>query len=110
MAIPIVMLNDDIKASAKYSEYLVKSKGSNPVKASGKGKGLLNKEGVEVAMKRVSIPKRRRSKTIVEKVGQSKEIVDEVDSEEIEDDEDEPLMRRRPTGVVIGVESHRESE
>ncbi|GJS99983.1 hypothetical protein Tco_0821153 [Tanacetum coccineum] len=105
-AIPIVMMNEDIKASAEYSKYLAKSKGSKYVK----GKGLLSKEGVEVVVERVSIPKRRRSKTIVEEVGQSEEIADEVDFEETQDDEDEPLVRRRPTGVVIGGESHRESE
>ncbi|GKB15599.1 hypothetical protein Tco_0849522 [Tanacetum coccineum] len=68
-AIPYVMLNDDIKASAEYSKYLEKSKGSKPIKAT------------------------------------CREVVDDdVDSNETQDDEEEPLVRRRPTGVVIGGE------
>ncbi|GJS25904.1 hypothetical protein Tco_0486524 [Tanacetum coccineum] len=45
MAIPVVMLNDDINAIVEYSEYLAKSRGSKPVKT--QGKGLLTKQGVE---------------------------------------------------------------
>ncbi|GKC45583.1 hypothetical protein Tco_1063305, partial [Tanacetum coccineum] len=108
MAILMVMLNDDIKASVEYSEYLAKSKGSNPVKT--RGKGLLTKQGVKIVVERVSIPKRRRSEIVVEEVGQSEEVVDEVDSDETEYDEEEPLVRRRPTGVVIGGEARRESD
>nr|GEY74218.1 hypothetical protein [Tanacetum cinerariifolium] len=52
MAILMVMVNDDIKAFTEYSEYLAKSNGSKPVKAKGKGKGLLSKEGVEVVVER----------------------------------------------------------
>ncbi|GJR29063.1 hypothetical protein Tco_1105295 [Tanacetum coccineum] len=51
MAIPVVMLNDNIKASAKYSEYLAKSKRVTLVKTGGKG--LLTKQGVEIAVERV---------------------------------------------------------
>ncbi|GJS26612.1 hypothetical protein Tco_0487232 [Tanacetum coccineum] len=91
MAIPVVMLNDDIKASVEYSEYLAKSRGAAPVKT--RGKGLLTKQGVEIAMERVSIPKRIRSKTVTEEVGQSKGIDDdEVDYEETKEDE-EPLLK-----------------
>ncbi|GKB27951.1 hypothetical protein Tco_0867352 [Tanacetum coccineum] len=108
--IPVVMLSDEIMASADYSEYLAKSKGSKPVKASGRGKGLLSKEGVEIVVERVSIPKRRRSKTVVEEVAQPEEVADEVDSEETDDDE--PVVRRRPTGVVTrsGVQPESEEE
>ncbi|GJY74060.1 reverse transcriptase domain-containing protein [Tanacetum coccineum] len=84
MLIPAIMLNDNIKASAEYSEYLAKSKVSAPVKATSRGKCLITKDGVEVAVERVSIPKRRRSKTVVKEVG--------------------------PTGIVIGGEGHRESD
>ncbi|GJY98711.1 hypothetical protein Tco_0516141 [Tanacetum coccineum] len=109
MDIPVVMLNDNIKAFAEYSEYLAKSKRSKPIKSTGRGKGLLTKQGVEIAVERVSIPKRRRSKTVIEEVGQFEEVVDDdVDSDETEDDEEEPLFRRRPTGVFIGGEVHRE--
>ncbi|GJT76446.1 hypothetical protein Tco_1043171 [Tanacetum coccineum] len=86
IAIPTMTLNDDIKAS---TEYLAKSKGSKPVKATGKGKGLLSKEGIKVVVERAA---------------------DYVDPEETEHDEEEPLARRRPTGVVIGVEARRESD
>ncbi|GJQ94902.1 hypothetical protein Tco_0006041 [Tanacetum coccineum] len=106
MPIPTLMLNDDIKASTEYSEYLAKSKGAAPIKATGRGKGLLSKKGVEIADERVSIPKRRWSKTIVEEVEQSKEVAKDVDSEET--DEEPPV--RRPTGIVIGGEVQRESD
>ncbi|GKB04509.1 hypothetical protein Tco_0832652, partial [Tanacetum coccineum] len=99
MAILAVMLNDNIKSSAEYSKYLAKSKGSAPVKATSRGKGLLSKKGVEIAIERVSIPKRRRSKTVVEEVGKSKKVAKDVDSEETDE---EPPVRRRPSGVVIG--------
>ncbi|GJR58831.1 retrovirus-related pol polyprotein from transposon TNT 1-94 [Tanacetum coccineum] len=82
MAIPAVIMNDDIKDSAEYLEYLAKSKGSKPVKATCRGKGLLSKQGIDITIERVTIPKRRRSKRVVEEVGQSKEVADEVDSEE----------------------------
>nr|GEX91895.1 retrovirus-related Pol polyprotein from transposon TNT 1-94 [Tanacetum cinerariifolium] len=44
MSIPTVMLNDDIKASADYSKYLVKSKGG---KSKGRGKGLTDSGNYE---------------------------------------------------------------
>ncbi|GKA64737.1 hypothetical protein Tco_0764444 [Tanacetum coccineum] len=106
MPILELMLNDNIKATAKYSEYLGKLKGSKPVKATSRGKGFLTKQGVEIAVKRVCVPKRRRSKTIVEEVRQSKEIAKDVDSEET--DKEPPV--RRPTSVVIGGEVRRESD
>nr|GFC08041.1 hypothetical protein [Tanacetum cinerariifolium] len=68
MAIPDVMLNDDIKAYDVYLKYVAKSKGSAPAKATDQGKGLLMKEGVEVDVQRISVPKRRRSKTMTEEV------------------------------------------
>nr|GEW26824.1 hypothetical protein [Tanacetum cinerariifolium] len=110
MAIPTVMLNDEIKASAEYSEYLAKSKGLKPVKIRGKCKGLLSKEGVEVFVDRVTILKRRRSKTVVEEVGQSTEVADDIDSEETKKDEEPQLVEKRQTGVVIGGEAYRESD
>ncbi|GKB67261.1 hypothetical protein Tco_0928673 [Tanacetum coccineum] len=77
MSIPAIMLNDEIKASAEYSEYLAKSKGSAPIKATGRGKGLLTKQGVEIAVERVSTPKRGWSKTS-EGSGITLEIPDEL--------------------------------
>ncbi|GJY70893.1 hypothetical protein Tco_0474596 [Tanacetum coccineum] len=111
MAILAVMLNDDIKASAEYLEYLVRSKGFTPIKATGRGKGVLTKEGVHVAVQINSILKRRRSKTVTEEIGQSEGVDDdEVDSEDTEEEEEEPLVRKRPSGITIGGEAHRESE
>ncbi|GJS14075.1 hypothetical protein Tco_0408547 [Tanacetum coccineum] len=104
-----VMLNDVIKAFGNYSEYLEKSKGSAPVKATDIGKGLLMKEGVEIAVERVSIPKRRRSKTVIEQVAQYEEGENVVDSEMTEEDE-EPLVRTRLSGVSIGGDARIESE
>ncbi|GJU44974.1 hypothetical protein Tco_1202240 [Tanacetum coccineum] len=77
MAIPTLMLNDDIKVFAEYSEYLEKIKDS----------------------------------AVTEEVSQSEEVVDdEVDSEETKEDAKEPLVGRRPTGVVTGGEARRESD
>nr|GEV87416.1 hypothetical protein [Tanacetum cinerariifolium] len=108
MAILVVMLNDDIKAYAEYLEYLAKSGGVAPVKT--RVKGLLTKQGVEINMERVSIHKRRRSKTVTEEVGQYKGINDdEVNYEETKEDK-EPLVKTRPRGIAIGGEAHRESK
>nr|GEW26826.1 hypothetical protein [Tanacetum cinerariifolium] len=76
MAIPTVMLNDEIKASAEYSEYVTKFKGSNLSKL----------------------------ETVVEEVGQSTEVADDIDSEETGEDEEHQMVRRRQAGVVIGSE------
>ncbi|GKA15607.1 hypothetical protein Tco_0695354 [Tanacetum coccineum] len=110
MPIPNVMLNNVIKASASYSEYLAKSTGSTPAKATGRGKGLLTKDGVEFAMKKVSIPKRKRYQTVTEEIGRSEEAIDdEVDSEGIDEKEVVPLARRKFTGDSIGKEAHQET-
>ncbi|GJU57937.1 hypothetical protein Tco_1235703 [Tanacetum coccineum] len=111
MAILAVMLNDDIKASAEYLEYLVKSKGFTPIKATGRGKVVLTKEGVHVAVQINSIPKRRISKTVTEEVSQSEGVDDdEVDSEDTEEEEEEPLVIKRQSGITISGEAHREYE
>ncbi|GJY67899.1 hypothetical protein Tco_0470881 [Tanacetum coccineum] len=78
MAILGVMLNDDIKASTEYSEYLAKYRGVAPVKTRGKD----------------------YSPRIDD---------DEVDSKETKEDE-EPLVKTRPSRIVIGGEAHRESK
>ncbi|GKA18237.1 hypothetical protein Tco_0698074 [Tanacetum coccineum] len=94
------------KASAEYSEYLEKTKGSTPVKATGRVKGLLTKQGVEISVKRISIPKRRISETVIEEVVQSKEVLEDIISEETDE---EPPVIRKLTGVVIDEEVSRES-
>ncbi|GJT22228.1 hypothetical protein Tco_0892165, partial [Tanacetum coccineum] len=117
MPIPEVMLNDDIKASTGYLEYLAKSIvhaysmevaksiETIPAKAINGGKGLLTKNGVEFAVKMVSILKRKRSQTVIEEIGQSEEAIDDgVDSKETDEEEVEPLVRHRFTRVSIGKE------
>ncbi|GKB79672.1 hypothetical protein Tco_0946567, partial [Tanacetum coccineum] len=100
MAIPMVMLNDEIKASADYSEYLAKFKGGKP---KGRGKGLLTKKGVEVVVVKIEtvrVLKKRRTKIVIEQFGQSKGVEDDADSEETEEEDEIPLVRRQ-TRVVI---------
>nr|GEX78729.1 hypothetical protein [Tanacetum cinerariifolium]GEX80102.1 hypothetical protein [Tanacetum cinerariifolium] len=75
MPIPMVMLNDEIKASADYLEYLTKSKRGKPAK--GRSKGLLTKKGVEVVVEEIAtvrVPKKKHTKTVIKQTGQSKVI------------------------------------
>nr|GEX29551.1 hypothetical protein [Tanacetum cinerariifolium] len=81
MSIPAIMLNDEIKASVGYLEYLEKTKGSTPIKATGK---------------------------VSEEVAQSDEVV--ADDSEAEKTDEEPLVRKRLSGIVIVGEAHRESK
>ncbi|GKB01247.1 hypothetical protein Tco_0829291 [Tanacetum coccineum] len=107
MPIPDVMFNKVIKASTDYSEYLAKSTGSTRAQATCQGKGLLTKDGVEFTVKTVSIHKRKRSQTVTEEIGQSEEAIsDEVDSKKTNEEEVEPLVRCRFTGVSIGSEAY----
>nr|GEV16512.1 hypothetical protein [Tanacetum cinerariifolium] len=109
MPILVVILSKEIKAFEDYLNYLAKSIVTQPIKVKGKGKGLLIKNGVEVVAETVRIPKKRRSKTVIEETGQSEEV-DTVDSEETKDDEEEPqLTRRIQNGVVISRAFHTES-
>ncbi|GJV24990.1 hypothetical protein Tco_1377685 [Tanacetum coccineum] len=100
MPIPEVMLNEDIKASADYLEYLAnsaipahseevaKSKETIPARVTGRCKGFLTKNGVEIAVEKVSIPKRKRTQIVIEEIGQSKEVVaNEADSEATDEEE-----------------------
>nr|GFD46835.1 hypothetical protein [Tanacetum cinerariifolium] len=90
MAIPMVMLNDEIKTSVDYSKYLAKSKGGKP---KGGGIGLLTKKGVEVVVEKIEtvrVPKKKRTETVIDQSGQSKEVVEPVDSEETKEDEETP--------------------
>ncbi|GJR21945.1 hypothetical protein Tco_0970472 [Tanacetum coccineum] len=64
-------------------------------------------QGVDIVVERGSIPKRRRSKTVIEEVAQSKEVAEDVDSEGTDE---EPPVRRRSTYVVIGGEVRSESD
>ncbi|GJU68612.1 hypothetical protein Tco_1254871 [Tanacetum coccineum] len=111
MPIPDLMLNDVIKASAEYSEYLAKSKGYAPTKVTGRGKGLLTKDRVEFDVKKVSIPKRKRSQIVTKEISQSKEAIDdEVDIEGTDEEKVVPLVKRIFTRVSIGKETYRETE
>ncbi|GJX30071.1 hypothetical protein Tco_0238150 [Tanacetum coccineum] len=78
-----MMLNDDVKASAAYVEYLSKSLGTQPAKGKRKGKVFeesTQSEGVEA---------------------------ETMDSKETKEEDEIPLVRR-PTGVVIGSSVHQE--
>ncbi|GJU86646.1 retrovirus-related pol polyprotein from transposon TNT 1-94 [Tanacetum coccineum] len=88
----------------KYQIEPMKGGGSKPVMKGGKG--LLSKKGVKIAVKRISIPKIRQSRTITEEFDQSKQIDDQGDSEETEKDE-EPLIRRQTTGIIFSKEVRR---
>ncbi|GJU20415.1 hypothetical protein Tco_1153757 [Tanacetum coccineum] len=109
MAIPVVILNDNINASAKYLKYLKKAIRARTPVVKG-GKGLVSKKGVKIVVEQISIPKTRRSKTITEEVDESEQMDDLGDYEETEEEEVIPLVIQRSTGVVIGREAHRESE
>ncbi|GJW90398.1 hypothetical protein Tco_0167951 [Tanacetum coccineum] len=64
MVIPMEMMSDKIKTFTDYSNYLAKFIGDKSVK--GKGKGLLTRKGVEVAVQKIEtvrVPKKKRTKT-----------------------------------------------
>ncbi|GJY42456.1 hypothetical protein Tco_0429726 [Tanacetum coccineum] len=93
MAIPKEMMSDEIKASANYSNYLAKSMGTQPGKS--QGKRLITKKGIEVVVekkKTIRIPRKKRTKTVIEETGQSKEIADE----------EEGRLNERQIGLVMG--------
>nr|GEW86675.1 hypothetical protein [Tanacetum cinerariifolium] len=80
MPIPDVMLNNVIKASVEYSEYLAKFTVSAPAKATGQGKGLLTKDGVELLVT-LDVPDVQTLKHINEGAGMSSEVLDEPSDE-----------------------------
>ncbi|GJU10384.1 retrovirus-related pol polyprotein from transposon TNT 1-94 [Tanacetum coccineum] len=74
MEIPLEMMSDEIKASADYLNYLAKSKGDQPAKV--RGKGVLTKKAVEVVVEKtkiVRVPKKKRTKIVIEETGVHKE-------------------------------------
>ncbi|GKB13246.1 hypothetical protein Tco_0847169, partial [Tanacetum coccineum] len=84
------------QASANYADYLEKSKGGNP---KGRGKGLVSKKGVEVVVEKIAfvrVPK-KKDRTVIFyffgiKCGQSKGVEDDADFEEIEEEDEIPLL------------------
>ncbi|GJS26724.1 hypothetical protein Tco_0487344 [Tanacetum coccineum] len=110
MPIPTVMLNDDIKASVVYAEYLTKSLGTQPATGKGKGKWMITKKDLKVALKNIEVPKKKWSETVFEESAQSKGVeADTVDSEETKEEDEIPLVRRQIV-VVIGRQVHQESD
>ncbi|GJV15298.1 hypothetical protein Tco_1360621 [Tanacetum coccineum] len=102
MPIPMLMLNDDIKAFDAYMEYLTKAKEGK--RAKGHGKGLVTKKGVELAIEKIAtvgVPNKKRTEIVIKQTGKSEDVEDNVDSEETKEDEEPQLTRRRQTGVVI---------
>ncbi|GJR31296.1 hypothetical protein Tco_1107528 [Tanacetum coccineum] len=94
MAIPKEIMSDTIKASADYLNYLAKSMGTQSGK--GPGKGMITKKGVEVDVQKketIMAPKKKRTKTIFEKIGPSKELADTVNMEIDEGTHDQSTMK-----------------
>ncbi|GKA23865.1 hypothetical protein Tco_0709898 [Tanacetum coccineum] len=92
MPIPTVMLNDDIKTSVAYAEYLTKSSGTQP--ATGKGKGLITKKDFEVALKNIGVPRKKWSETVFKESTQSEGVeADTMNSEETEKEDEIPLVQ-----------------
>ncbi|GJW93219.1 hypothetical protein Tco_0172891 [Tanacetum coccineum] len=109
MPIPMVMLNDEIKASADYADYLANTKGG---KLKGRGKGPVTMKGVEVVVEKIAyvrVPKTKRTYTLTEQSGQSEGVEDDADFKETEEEDEIPLVRRQ-TRVVIGRQVHQESD
>nr|GEW63910.1 retrotransposon protein, putative, Ty1-copia subclass [Tanacetum cinerariifolium] len=78
MVIPKEMMSEKIKVFVDYLYYLAKSIGNQPGK--GRGNGLITKKGIEVVVekkKTIRIPRKKRTKTVIEETGQSKEVADE---------------------------------
>ncbi|GJV14841.1 putative ribonuclease H-like domain-containing protein [Tanacetum coccineum] len=107
MAIPMVMLNDEIKALANYMEYLTKSKGGKLAKVHGSREGF----GVTLA-----VPDRLSHKGVNEGSGVTPVVLNELEGslssssldsdEEIEDisSDDERAEEDQTTNEQIGVE------
>nr|GEY05312.1 hypothetical protein [Tanacetum cinerariifolium] len=104
MEIHAVMLNNNIKASAEYLEYLKKVVGGSTPIVKG-SKGVFSKKAVKIDMERLRIPKRRRSKAVTEEVYESEQMDDLGDYEETEEEEVVPLVRQRSTGKLKGLET-----
>nr|GEW30338.1 ribonuclease H [Tanacetum cinerariifolium] len=86
MVIPKEMMSEKIKVFVDYLYYLAKSIGNQPGKS--RGNGLITKKGIEVVVEKketIRIPRKKRTKTVIEETGQSKEVADE--EEEKSDDE-----------------------
>nr|GEY06211.1 hypothetical protein [Tanacetum cinerariifolium] len=109
MDIPMVMLNDDIKVIADYLEYLTKSLGTQPAKGKGKGKWMITKKDLEVALKNIRVLKKKRIETVFEETVQFEGVEDDVDSKETKEEDGIPMVQRQ-TGVVIGRKVHQESD
>ncbi|GKF90446.1 hypothetical protein Tco_0274147, partial [Tanacetum coccineum] len=90
MPILVVMLNNDIKASAEYSEYLKKAVGGSTLTVKG-GKGLLSKKGVKIVTKEVY---------------ESEQMDDLGDSEETEEEEVVPLKAQKASKYDFCIQPH----
>nr|GEY21400.1 retrovirus-related Pol polyprotein from transposon TNT 1-94 [Tanacetum cinerariifolium] len=72
MVIPKEMMSEKIKVFVDYLYYLAKSIGNQPGK--GRGNGLITKKGIEVVVekkKTIRIPRKKRTKTVIEETGAS---------------------------------------
>ncbi|GKC78801.1 hypothetical protein Tco_1129575 [Tanacetum coccineum] len=105
---PYVIFNVTVPA---HTEEVAKSTKTVPARVTCRGKGLLTKNGVEIAVEKVSIPKRKRTQIVTKKIGQSEEAVaNEANSEATNEEEVEPLVRRRSTSLSIYQKTDQVSE
>ncbi|GKB45119.1 hypothetical protein Tco_0890061 [Tanacetum coccineum] len=92
-------------------EEVAKSIKTVPARVTCRGKGLLTKNGVEIAVEKVSILKRKRTQAVTKKIGQSEEaIANEANSEATDEEEVEPLVRHRSTSLSIYQKTDQVSE
>ncbi|GJR89445.1 hypothetical protein Tco_0213456 [Tanacetum coccineum] len=73
-----------------------------PMEMTSSIKGLITKKGVKVVVEKIEtvrVPKKKCTEIVIKKTGQSKEVAETIDSEEIEDEEEDRVIRRQ---VIIG--------
>nr|GEY06210.1 reverse transcriptase domain, reverse transcriptase zinc-binding domain protein [Tanacetum cinerariifolium] len=64
-------------------------------------KWMITKKDLEVALKNIRVPKKKRIETVFEETVQFEGVEDDVDSKETKDEDGIPMVQRQ-TGVVIG--------
>ncbi|GJU38081.1 hypothetical protein Tco_1186435 [Tanacetum coccineum] len=111
MSIPDAMMNDEIRSSVPYLTYLALSTNTKvdiPKVGKGRGKGVTRKKKAETVVpkekKKATTPRKRSSITANDNIVldpdealknlEAKEVADSAESEETEDDEVQPLIRR----------------
>ncbi|GJT67788.1 disulfide-isomerase-like protein [Tanacetum coccineum] len=117
--IPYVMLSEEIKASANYVNYLMKSgnaQASVPTQGRGRGKGYMGRGGMEVnvdkKIKKVEVPRKKRTITVADNLledpEQALELAVSVNLEEHRKREEELRTKARHVAVVLSKEVDKE--